>query len=164
MKRLIVVAIAVIPLLIGCQTDMSHIERGNITSANKVLVVGTSSDFKQKVISQVMESKQLQQCYFNVIGLNQVDKVDTEPYQVILFVTTYMAGHLDGRVTQFLQKDPLNAKIVVFYTVGDEDHPPSGRHKPDIRVDAVASASKSSRVQERADELVALIEKRFTSQ
>ncbi len=99
---------------------------------------------------------------FVTCGKKEIDNTDTESYQVILLVTAYVAGRIDGRVRQFLKRDPLNPKVIVFYTIGDEDHPPSGGNRPDIRVDAVASASLSSRVQERADELAALIPKRFT--
>ena len=163
MKRVMLMASVVLLPLLGCQTDMAHIQKGDINSTQRVLIAGTSSDFKQKVTSRIIEAQELQPCYFNVIGLNGIDKVATEPYQVILFITAYTAGKIDGRVKEFLQKDPLNPKVIVFYTIGDEDHPPSGRNIPDIKVDAVASASLTSRIEERAHDVVALIVKRFIS-
>jgi hypothetical protein len=71
-----------------------------------------------------------------------------------------MAGKIDKRASQFLQKDSTNPKVIIFYTVGSEEEKPDWA-QPDIQVDAVASASIHNHVEERAKELTTLIEKRF---
>jgi hypothetical protein len=59
-----------------------------------------------------------------------------------------------------LQKDPTNRKLVVFYTRGTEDPMPDWA-EPDIQVDALSSASSPDRVDGLAEQLAALLEKKF---
>lgn len=161
MQKITIISLVGLFFVVGCVQDMALIEKGNVNAARKILIAGQSSEFKQDVIIKVMETLGTKEYYFKIIGLNQLDKEETEQYGVILLVNTYMAGHIDGRVTRILQDDPTNPKIIVFYTIGDENNPPPDWAKPDIKVDAVTSASLSDRVTERADQLVAFIEKRF---
>ena len=145
----------------SCTKDMEAFEKGNIETPQKVLIAGTDSEFKQNVVNKIIETLGTKDYYFKIIGLEQLDKEETKSYGAILLISSCMAGKIDGRVTQFLQKDPTNQKVIFFYTIGDEDTPPSGKAKPDIEVDAITSASIPDRVEERADELVTLIEERF---
>jgi hypothetical protein len=75
----------------------------------------------------------------------------------------YAAGRLDERVTRFLQDNPTNPKVIVFSTVGAEDSDRPEWATPDIRVDAVTSASAPDHVNRRADELVKLIKEKFNT-
>ena len=158
---MIIISLTGLLFVCSCAKDMEAFEKGNIETPQKVLIAGTDSEFKQNVVNKVIETLGTEDYYFKIIGLEQLDKEETEPYGAILLISSCMAGKIDGRVTQFLQKDPTNLKVIVFYTIGDEDHPPSGKAEPDIEVDAITSASIPDRVDERADQLVTLIEERF---
>ena len=63
-------------------------------------------------------------------------------------------------MSDFLAPNPTDPRIVVFYTRGTEDPMPV-RSKPDLRVEAISSASKKDREGLRAEQLAALIEARF---
>ena len=162
-KIIIMIIISLMGLFFvcSCMQDMEPVEKGNIEATQKVLIAGTDSEFKQNVVNKVIETLGTQDYYFKIIGLNQLDKEETEPYGAILLINSYMAGKIDRRVTQFLQNDPTNSKVIIFYTIGDENHPPSGKAKPDTNVDAITSASLPNRIDERVDQLVTLIEERF---
>lgn len=162
-KIIVVIIISFIGLFLvcSCAKDMEAFEEGDIKATRKVLIAGTDSEFKQNVVNKIIETLGTEDYYFKIIGLEQLDKEETEPYGAILLISSCMAGKIDGRVTQFLQKDPTNPKVIVFYTIGDEDTPPSGKFKPDIKADAITSASMPDRVDERADQLITLIGERF---
>ena len=162
-KIIIMIIIGLMGLLFvcSCAKDMEAFEKGNIETPQKVLIAGTDSEFKQNVVNKIIETLGTEDYYFKIIGLNQLDKEETEPYGAILLISSFMAGKIDGRVTRFLQKDPTNPKVIVFYTIGSENTPPSGKVKPDIKADAITSASLPDRIDERVDQLVTLIEERF---
>jgi hypothetical protein len=101
--------------------------------------------------------------YFKIIGLSQLDKENIDEYGSVLLVAMYYGGRIDERVTRFLQKDSTNPKVIVFYTVGAEVAERPEWATPDIRVDAVTSASAPDRVNRRADELVMLIKEKFNT-
>ncbi|HUT65706.1 MAG TPA: hypothetical protein VMZ05_06105 [Spirochaetota bacterium] len=164
MRKIIIISLVALLFTIGCQHDMLRLEKGNLTATQRVLIAGTTSEFKQNVVTRVMEKLGTVDYYFKIIGLDQLDKEETEQYGAILLVATFAAGQIDGRVTQFLQKDTTSQKVIVFYTYGSEDAGIPDWAKPDIKVDAVTSASLPNRVEERADELVILIKNRFNSQ
>ena len=144
-------------LLLGCREDMQPFEKGNPNAARRVLIAGTTSEFRQSIVTKVIEKIGTQDCYFKITDLTSLDEEDTEQYDAILLVTALMASRIDGRITDFLQKNPANPKVIVFVTVGGDPE----TTKVDIEVDAVTSASQSDRLEERADQLVILFKKRF---
>ncbi len=146
--------------IVGCRTDMMPLEGGNPQSTRRVLIAGESTPFKQQVASRVTEILVAQDCYFRIISLGGLASQDASQYGAILLVTSMQAGRLDQRVMKYLQKDPTNPKVVVFYTRGTEDPMPE-KLKPDIRVDVVTSASLTDRVEQRGQELAALLGKRL---
>jgi hypothetical protein len=139
---------------------MTPSEAGNVNGARKVLIAGEASAFKQNVVVKVIETLGTRDWYFRIIGLDQLEEQETGPYGAILLVAAYRAGKIDGRVSRYLAKDPTNPKVIVFYTSGSEAEKPAST-KPDIRVDAVCSASRYDRADRRAGQLAALLEKRF---
>lgn len=162
MRKIIIIIILVgLFFVCSCKQDMAFAEKGNINASRKVLIAGVTSEFKENVITEVVEKLETQDYYFKIIGLSQLDREETEQYGAIVLVGTYMAGRIDKRVTKFLQKDPNDPKVIIFYTIGSENNPPSERWEMDITVDAVTSASLPNSVEKRAEQLITLIEKRF---
>jgi hypothetical protein len=153
-------SLMVLLVVLGCKTNMASFEAGDPNSSRRVLVAGEQTDFKRHVVEGVIEKLGTEHWYFRIIGLDQLAAEDTGRYGAILLVAGYRAGRIDERMSSFLEKDPTNPKIVVFYTRGTEDPMPE-RSKPDLRVDAISSASKQDREDSRAEQLAALIEKRF---
>lgn len=146
----------------GCQDEMDYLEKGSASAQRKVLIAGTASEFKQDVVDRVIESLGTEDYYFRVIGLDRLKREDTGKYGAIILVARFAAAKLDRRVSRFLEEDPNNPKVIVFYTIGSEEAGVQDWAKPDIKVDTVTSASLPARVKERADELSALIEARFS--
>lgn len=154
------ISFAGVLLVLGCASNMTPSEAGSTDAARKVLIAGDSSEFKLQVVARLMENLGTRDWYFRIVGLDRLEEQETEQFGAILLVAAFRAGHLDKRVSSCLRKDPSNPKVVVFFTRGTEDPMPE-RVRPDIRVDAVSSASRADRVEGRAEELAALIRKRF---
>ena len=161
MRKIIIITFIGLFFVCSCAQDMTSSEKGDIDATRKVLIAGVVSEFKQDVVTKVIETLEPQDYYFKIIGLNQLEKEETEQYGAILLVNTYMAGKIDRRVTKFLQKDPTNPKVIIFYTIGGESNSPSKKAETDIKVDAVTSASLPNSIEKQAEQLVTLIEKRF---
>jgi hypothetical protein len=160
MPKIVLISLIALVVFCGCWNDMVPYEAGAVDTPRKVLIAGEDSEFKRDVVARVIETLGTDEWYFRVIGLDQLQEQDTEPYGAILLVAAYRAGRLDERVSTYLNTDPQNAKAILFFTRGTEDPMPE-KNKPDIRIDAVSSASKDTRVEQRAEQLVALIEQRY---
>jgi hypothetical protein len=161
MRKAVIVGLIGVLCLLGCKTDMEPYEAGNRTSARKVLVVAEDSEFKRDVVATVIERLGTQDWYFSVVGLDQLARVDTGQFGAILLVCSVRGGRLDERASAYLERDPTNAKAVLLFTCGVDGPVPELRDKLDLRVDAVSSASRDDRVSVRAEEVAALLEKRF---
>ena len=158
MMRIAVIALVGL-VLYGCRTNMAPSEQGNEAAAHRVLIAGEDTSFKRELAARVIEKLGTQEWYFRIVGLDQLAKYDAGSYQAILLLAGYRAGRLDMRVQKFLEKDPANPKVIVLYTRGTEDPMPE-RSKPTLQVDSISSASRSDRVETRAEQLASLISKR----
>ncbi|RPJ08688.1 MAG: hypothetical protein EHM28_03585 [Spirochaetaceae bacterium] len=163
MRKIILSGILVgIVALTGCMQDMQSLEKGNPSARHKVLVAGASSEFKNQVITKVLEALQKEDCYIKIISPDQLAAEKTTGFNAILLITPMMAGQLDGRIVKFIAGDPANPRVIVFCTSGDENHPPTDRIRSAIgKADAVTSASIASRTDERVREITDLIKKRW---
>jgi hypothetical protein len=160
MRRFSGVVLLALLLVLGCSTNMASFEIGDPESSRRVLVAGEQTEFKKQVVEGMIEKLGTKSWYIRVIGLDQLAEEDTALYGAIALVAGYRAGRLDQRVSDFLAPNPTDPRIVVFYTRGTEDPMPV-RSKPDLRVEAISSASKKDREGLRAEQLAALIEARF---
>ena len=114
MWRITLIALMALLLTIGCKNDMNSLEKGDPAAARKVLIAGTTSEFKQNVVDRVIEKLGVEDCYFKITGLDQLNKEEIDQFDAILLVARFAAGRMDGRVTRFLEKYPANEKTVVF--------------------------------------------------
>jgi hypothetical protein len=160
MRKILVVLTAALMGLTGCAGDMPTVERGQAAAPRRVLIAATASAFKQKVVEGVIARLGIEDYYFKVTGLGNLEREDAASYGAVVLVGSFMAGHLDRRITGWLKDHPADPRTVVFYTRGTDDPMPGGG-KPKLDVDAVSAASVESRVNERAGQLVDLILRRF---
>jgi len=161
MPRALVLALAPLLLVCGCQQDMQAAEEGAATAAKKVLIAGTASEFKAKVVEGIVSRLGTKDYYLRIIGLDALEKEDAGSFGAVLLVNACMAGKMDGRVTRFLSKNPSNPKVIVFTSRGGEGKPID--LAAGVRVDAVSSVSPAGDAGKKADELAALIRARFAT-
>ena len=163
MRKILMTGLFVLLVTAGCQDEMAYLEKGSPSAERKVLIAGSASEFKQDVVTRVVKKLGTEKYYFKIIGLDGLEQEDLSQFGAVLLVARFAAGRMDARVTQFLKKDPTNKKVIVFYTIGSDraDAVASAQARAGIQVDAVTSASLPAQAEQRADELVSLIEARF---
>lgn len=160
--RPIILALAAVSILGGCQPGMEAAEIGSATAGRKVLIAGTASAFKVKVVEGIVSRLGTQEYYFRIIGLDALETQDTTAFGAVLLVNTCMAGKAGGKVSRFLSKDPADPKVIVFTTRGGEGRPVDFP-VPDLKVDAVSSVSSADLAEQRSGELASLIRARFAA-
>jgi hypothetical protein len=160
MKKFICAGAIGLLALCGCTQNMTPYEVGNAASAQKVLISGEATAFKQKVVTRVIEKLGTADWYYRIVGLDTLEQVDSREYGAILILVGFRGGKLDERLLRYLADNPDNPKVVVFFTTGMEAPLPEAA-RPDLKVDSVSSASIDDRVETRAEQLAALLRRRF---
>jgi hypothetical protein len=160
MGRTWIVAVAAGLLLSGCMTNMPPSEVGSRDNPRKVLIASEDTGFKRNVVDRLVGKLGTRDWYFHIIGLDGLAAQDAAPYGAVLILAHMRGGRIDGRAMGYVRDDPANPKVILFYTRGAETPLPESL-QPDLQVDAVSSASRTDRVDTRAEELSALIAKRF---
>lgn len=161
MVKMMLVVLAAAVLLLGCYEDMEPFEVGDSSAEQKVLIAAESTDFKTKVVDTVIGNMGTGESYFRIIGLSQLKDADTDQYEAVVVISAVKGGQLDGSVKSFLGNGTAESKTVLFVTAGGEVPVTEMKKKLGVKVDAVSSASRNNRVEAKAEELKALLEKRF---
>ena len=156
------VALLALISMSGCQTDIAHLELGDSAAPRRVLIAGTTSEFKQGIVDRLTERLGAQDYYVRLIGLDRLPETDHSAFGAVLLICEYRAGRIDRRVRRFVEQNPTDPNVIVFCTTGSENSTPRFG-EPDVEVDVVSSASQQDLVGERADRLVDLIEERLGS-
>ncbi len=150
--------------VMGCTTNMEPFEKGDSSSSKKVLIAAEDSGFKKAVVEALIERLGTDDCYFRGIGLGQLDQLaedDMEQYGGILIVCKMTGGRVESQARAFIDAERGNPKLVVLMTTGGDGAMPDGARKDLGSVDAVSSASKTGYVEESAEQVAVLLEKRF---
>ncbi len=156
----IALVICALALLWGCTTNMPVSEQGDPSSERKVLIAAENTEYKRELAAQTIRAAGTADCYFRIVGLDQLEAVDTSPYKAVVLLAGYRMGRLDDRVTRFLEKNQANDKVILFFTRSSDDPLPQNK-APQVRVDAISSASRADQVGPRAEKLALLITSRL---
>lgn len=161
MKIRVTVTLACLLALSACATGSADYVRGDLRAQRRVLVAGTQSEFKHKVVDRVVQRLGEKDYFFSIVGLDGLNTEDLASYGAIVLVYSLPGGRMDGRVRAFINANKGNPKVIVFYSKGAEGPEPedavSSRNAADRRT-AVTLLANAERY---ADLLVTQIEKRF---
>jgi hypothetical protein len=160
-------------LLGGCRSSVPHrvwinrdvdtrLVSGDGTSGS-VLIAAARSDYKERVVSEVVALLEAEAAEVQVVGLRELsdEELQAERYDAILIVNTCMAWMVDPKVARFLDANPgLQERTVLLTTSGDGEWLPDPEER-DWQVDAVSSPSKEGVAPEKATELNALLVSHF---
>lgn len=126
-------------IILSCAyAPVKTMEIGDIdASRHRVLIAMQQSEFKDAVISQVIDRLAKESCYIRVIDLKELEQELTDPYQAIVIANTCIAWNLDPAVERFLGNFRQPEKIILLITAGGEDCEPKS-----AQIDALTSASK----------------------
>lgn len=122
---------------------------GEPYSPNRVLIATQYSEFKEAVVTRILESFKCDPVYFKVIGVRELKHESTEQYKAVVISNACMAWHLNAHVANFLNRALEREKIIVLSTANSKNWRPKA---PGI--DAITSASNMANVESVADIVV----------
>jgi hypothetical protein len=148
---LVFVALAVC----GCAVRaVKTTETGDPRARNKVLIATQRSEFKEAVVSRIVEDLKEDLSYVKVIDLKGLKEEPATAYDAVVVVNTCKAWRMSRGASRFVKNFEDKEKVVLLTTSGGGDWMP----KP-AGVDAISSASKSNKVDPLADEIVEKVRK-----
>lgn len=148
-----------LPLLAGCATNLPLSEQGDPSSERKVLIAGENTAYKRQLAAETIRAAGTGDCYYRIVGLDQLEALDTAPYRAVVLLAGYRMGRLDARVTKFLERNQTNDRVILLLTRSSDDPLPQNK-APRVKVDAISSASRADQLELRANQLALLIKSR----
>ncbi len=133
----------------GCAAKaVNTTEWGDLKADQRVLIATQGSEFKEAVVSRVVEDLEKDLCYVKVIDLKRLEHEPATDYDAIVVVNTCKAWRLTRGASKFVKEFPDKDKVVLLTTAGGEDWKPKS-----VEVDAITSASKEQKTDPVADEI-----------
>jgi hypothetical protein len=124
-------------------------EIGTSYYTRRVLLATQYSEFKEAVVTRLLESFKDDPVYFKVIDVRDLKQESTEPYQAVFIANTCIAWRLNSHVVDFLEKTREKEKVILLTTVGGKNW------QPEVAgVDAITSASNRVKVEEVAEVII----------
>lgn len=133
---------------------------GNPQSSKKVLIAGKGSEFRDTVISHLVEKLLNDSTYISIIDLKEIKSKNPADWNVILLVNRCVAWDYDNLVTNYVKKYPKSKNIVIFTTSGDQDGCiPKDKTDKILKLDGYSSASAKEKVTPAVDTLYKMLNK-----
>jgi len=147
-SSLALVAVALVAF--GCAVRaIKTTETGDPRARNKVLIATQRSEFKEAVVSRIVEDLRKDLHYVKVIDLRALKDEPAREYDAIVVVNTCKAWRMSRGASSFVKSFEEKEKVVLLTTAGGGDWMPKS-----VGVDAITSASKSQKVDPLADDIV----------
>ena len=139
----------------GCAAKaVNTTEWGDLKADQRVLIATQRSEFKEAVVSRIVEDLKKDLCYVKVIDLKRLEHEPAMDYDAIVVVNTCKAWRLTGGASKFVKAFPGKDKVVLLTTAGGEDWKPKS-----VEVDAITSASKEQKTDPVAEAIVGRVRK-----
>ena len=137
----------------ACSKNLRETTLENPDASYRLAIAGDSSDFKDSIRERLVTNyKDI--CHIDVINLEKLAEIDSRQYNAVLIMDTFMAwGGFNTEVKKFIDSQPDSSKIIVFFSVGDEEATYSYKG-----IDAITSASVPSEEDAVVDELTQKID------
>jgi hypothetical protein len=151
---------ALVPVIVGlafcgcAARAVNTTEWGDLKAAQRVLIATQRSEFKEAVVSKIVEDLEKDLFYVKVIDLKRLEHEPATNYDAIVVVNTCKAWRLTGDASKFVKAFPDKDKVVLLTTAGGEDWKPKS-----VEVDAITSASKEQKSDPVADEISRMVRK-----
>ncbi|MGD9210256.1 MAG: hypothetical protein PVI90_05740 [Desulfobacteraceae bacterium] len=123
MKRrwVLLLGILNVLILISCAAPIAQKSIVTPNAKFNILIASDGSEFKNVIHNRLIE-RYKDQCSINNIALKEINKVDSEKYDVIIVMDSCMAmSGFNLRVKKFLDNVSTNENLVLVMTAGDPD-------------------------------------------
>lgn len=109
----------------------------------KLLIATHSSEFKNALVSRIVEEYKDQDFYIKVIDVSALEETRDENWWGTVIINASMMNKLNSGINDYLQEQDSSANIVLVTTSGGGDFIP-----PDLQVDGITTASKLSAIEQ----------------
>ena len=134
----------------GCSLGMvKGLEHGNKHCEKRILIATQQSEFKEVVVSRVLDGLLHDACYIKVMDLKKIAGESTERYQAIVIMNTCWVWRLNRHARNFLKDAREKERIILLTTANDEAWKPKK-----VEVDAITSASKMDKADSVAKHII----------
>ena len=112
---------------------------GSMESRERLLIASRDSEFKDKILADILKEFEPRGLFIEVIDLENLSKKIGRNYQAIVLINEYRMFQVDNRVNEFVNgiSEEERSKIVLLTTAGD---PKNVKDIPEV--DAISSASE----------------------
>lgn len=149
------VLIIVALVFCGCAVRaVKTTEAGDPRAGKRVLIATQRSEFKEAVVSRIVEDLEKDLCYVKVIDLKRLADERAADFGAVVVVNTCKAWSLSRAASKFVKKFPDKGRVVLLTTAGGEEWKPKS-----VEVDAITSASKEHKADPVAEEIVGKVRK-----
>lgn len=148
-KAVIVVGCAVVLIIVVAigykimfsQGTAETVEVNSSELDTKVLIATQESEFKNALVSGIIENLKKQPIYIKVIDVSGLAEVKEDRWQAIVIINTCEMYKMQSDVRHYLSQAEEPDKVVLLTTSGPGDWKPK-----DSSVDSISSASKMTQV------------------
>jgi hypothetical protein len=125
----------------GCATRPMIVTTtiGALDAREKLLIAMRGSEFKDKVLSNIINEFEKEHLFIEIIDLENLAEKSSRDYDAVVIMNEYKMFQIDERVRQFINgiDEDEQKKVVLLTTAGSPD-----MIGEDFKVDAISSASK----------------------
>ena len=125
------------------QADSFEIRSSNPTK--KILIATQGSDFKNSLVKTLCDSLKKTSLFIKGIDVGELEKVNEKEWDKILIINSFLI-RLNKDVNRFANRSVTPENILLFITSGGADWQP----QPDLKIDAVTSASRKEYITDLA--------------
>jgi hypothetical protein len=151
-RKKILIALILIPILtaillvsvyliLNIQGVIQSFERGNAFANNKILIASQGSEFKSKLVNELIRQIYDEDTFIRVIDIRELETQNNEDWNACILVHTMEIHKPPRMVDEFLSRSSDLSNTICVRTSGGGDET-----KKDHNVDAISSASRSSAI------------------
>lgn len=138
---------------LACRSGMRQNVFENPDASHKILITGTTSEFKDAVVAGIVE-RYIQACHIEILPFSRVNKTNLGNYSAIVIMDECQAWMaFNTRTMELIRKTKDKDRIILFITAGDPDWQFSTQG-----IDAITSASEKGKEEQVIEKISARID------
>jgi hypothetical protein len=122
------------------QKGLADSEQGPSTAPYRVLIAGTTSDFRSTVVAVVADSLVAGSVFVKTTSFRGLTKEDPSSWNAVVIANTCIAWDIENRARNYIEKHPDYRGFVMLLTSGDPDSCCPSSKLPS-GIDAISTAS-----------------------
>ena len=133
----LIIIIICIWIVMNWQGVIDPYQVGNPDSHIKVLIASQGSEFKDKLLNDLVQQLKSDKMYMSIIDVTSLEKENVTDWSAVVIIHTTQAHHMPKSVRTYLERFSSLSKVVLVATSGGGDEMVT-----EFDVDAISTASR----------------------